>query len=240
MIRFEPCHHRETTNHSQPSIWGCITTWSTGVGGGPHLTAAHSARQDMCQDALYSKTYHTNHVRHHVSIYVCPLFCTSPVSLRARPATQFSVPRSDDGEKRVKCRMKCFYETRSLRSTGSRFWCNLNLEIISPGSRTRDFMVICRYNCRYAVSAFISSDERIHGVAVVIPTNHREIPGLTPGRYNLQIEITSWTLKKANLNTTFERKLSLACDIGSIKCDPANADSCVGEGMLMFPSATCM
>jgi len=41
------------------------------------------------------------------------------------------------------------------------------------------------------VSAFIRSDERIHGVAVVIPTNHREIPGSTPGRYNLQIEITS-------------------------------------------------
>ena len=50
-----------------------MTTWSTGVGGGPHLTAAHSAKQDMCQDALYSKTYHTNHERHVVSIYVCPL-----------------------------------------------------------------------------------------------------------------------------------------------------------------------
>jgi len=35
-------------------------------------------------------------------------------------------------------------------------WCNLNLEIISPGSRTRDFTVICRYNYRYAVSAFIN------------------------------------------------------------------------------------
>jgi len=87
--------------------------------------------------------------------------------------------------------MKCFYETRSLWSTGSRFWCNLNLEIISPGSRTLDFTVICRYNYRYAVSAFIRSDERTHGVAVVIPTNHREIPGSTPERYNLQIEITS-------------------------------------------------
>jgi len=74
MIMFEPCHHRETTHHSEPWIWGCITTWSTGVGSGPHLTAAHSSRQDMCQDALYSKTYHTNHVRHVVSIYVCPLF----------------------------------------------------------------------------------------------------------------------------------------------------------------------
>ena len=34
-------------------------------------------------------------------------------------------------------------------------------------------------------------DERIHGVLVVIPTNDRAIPGSTPGRYNLQIEITS-------------------------------------------------
>jgi len=36
-----------------------------------------------------------------------------------------------------------------------------------------------------------SADESSHGVAVEIPTNHREIPGSTPGRYNLQIEITS-------------------------------------------------
>ena len=36
-----------------------------------------------------------------------------------------------------------------------------------------------------------SADESIHGLAVEIPTNHREIPGSTPGRYNLQIEITS-------------------------------------------------
>jgi len=79
----------------------------------------------------------------------------------------------------------------SLRSTGSRFWCNLNLEIIFPGSRTRDFTVVGRYNYRYAVNAIIRSDERIHGVAVVIPTNHHEIPGSTPGRYNLQNEITS-------------------------------------------------
>ena len=43
----------------------------------------------------------------------------------------------------------------------------------------------------YAVNVFIRSDERIHGIAVVIPTNHREIPGSTPGKYNLQIEITS-------------------------------------------------
>jgi len=60
MTMFEPCHHRETTNYGQPSIRGCMTIWSIGVGGGPHLTAAHSARQDMCQDAIHSKTYLTN------------------------------------------------------------------------------------------------------------------------------------------------------------------------------------
>jgi len=38
---------------------------------------------------------------------------------------------------------------------------------------------------------FSSADENIHGLAVEIPTNHREIPGSTPGRYNLQIEIAS-------------------------------------------------
>ena len=35
------------------------------------------------------------------------------------------------------------------------------------------------------------TDESNHGLAVEIPTNHCEIPGSTPGRYNLQIEITS-------------------------------------------------
>jgi len=39
------------------------------------------------------------------------------------------------------------------RSTGSRFWCNLNLKIMSPGSRTRDFTVDTRYNYRYAAKA---------------------------------------------------------------------------------------
>jgi len=39
-------------------------------------------------------------------------------------------------------------------------------------------------------------DEILHGVTVVIPTNDREIPGSTPGRYNLQIQMTStsWIL----------------------------------------------
>jgi len=57
MIMFVVRHHRETACHSQPSV---ITTWQTGVGGGPHLTVAHSARQDMCQKTLYSKMYHPN------------------------------------------------------------------------------------------------------------------------------------------------------------------------------------
>ena len=30
-----------------------------------------------------------------------------------------------------------------------------------------------------------------HGVAVILPANDHEIPGSTPGRYNLQIKITS-------------------------------------------------
>ena len=77
MIMFEPCHHRETTSHSQPSIWGCMIICSTGVGGGPHLTAAHSVRQDMCQDALYSKrTWHPSNWQ-----------STACTQLRADPTT---------------------------------------------------------------------------------------------------------------------------------------------------------
>jgi len=37
----------------------------------------------------------------------------------------------------------------------------------------------------------IKLDESLHDVTVVIPTNDREILGSTPGRYNLQIKITS-------------------------------------------------
>jgi len=37
----------------------------------------------------------------------------------------------------------------------------------------------------------IKLDESLHGVTVVVPTNHREIPGSIPGRYDLQIKITS-------------------------------------------------
>ena len=87
-------------------------------------------------------------------------------------------------------------------------WCNLNLEIISLGSRTRDFTVVGRYNYRYAVNAFIRSDERNHGVAVVIPTNHREIPGSTPRRYNLQIKITSESTRPSLQNSPILNKKS--------------------------------
>ena len=65
------------------------------------------------------------------------------------------------------------------------------MKIISPRSRTRDFTVVGQYNYRYAVKAFIKLDESIHGVTAVIPTNDREIPGSIPGRYNLQVKITS-------------------------------------------------
>ena len=86
MIMFEPCHHSETTSHSQPSIRGCMTTWSTGVGGDPHLTAAHSARQDICQDALYSKTYHTNTCQT-LSVYLCVCFFLYSFSNSGRKPT---------------------------------------------------------------------------------------------------------------------------------------------------------
>jgi len=34
-------------------------------------------------------------------------------------------------------------------------------------------------------------DTSLHGVAVNLPANDREIPGSTPGRYDFQIKITS-------------------------------------------------
>jgi len=54
IIMFQLHYHRETACHSQPSV---MTTWQTGVGGGPYLTAANSARQDMCQVTLYSNAF---------------------------------------------------------------------------------------------------------------------------------------------------------------------------------------
>jgi len=62
------------------------------------------------------------------------------------------------------------------------------MKIISPGSRTRDFTVYSRYNYRYAAKTL---HQDLRSVAVVVPTVDREIPGSTPGRYNLQIKITS-------------------------------------------------
>jgi len=65
-------HHRETACHSQPSV---MTTWQTGVGGGPHLTVAHSA----CVRWLFTQKHIILiHVRHHVSIYVCFFVRTVP------------------------------------------------------------------------------------------------------------------------------------------------------------------
>jgi len=55
MIMFQLRHHIETACHSQSSV---IATWQIGVAGGPHLTAAHSVRQEMCEATLYPITYH--------------------------------------------------------------------------------------------------------------------------------------------------------------------------------------
>jgi len=74
-----------------------------------------------------------------------------------------------------------------------------------------------------------------------------------PDFTSFESRIEFWTLlppktkKKENMNSqnknlkpTFARKMSLVCDLRFIKCDPTNARSCVGEGMLMCPSATCV
>ena len=70
MIMFQLRHHRETACHNEASV---ITTWQTGVGGGPHLTVAHSAREDICQVTLYSKTCHPNSCQMS-SVDFCVLF----------------------------------------------------------------------------------------------------------------------------------------------------------------------
>jgi len=59
------------------------------------------------------------------------------------------------------------YRTYFIRKD-SGCWCNLNLQITSPGGRTRDFTVVGRYNYGYAVKTFIKLDESLHGVTVVI------------------------------------------------------------------------
>ena len=83
MVVFQLRHHREIACHSQPSV---ITTCQTGVGGSPHLTVAHSARQDMCQVTVYSKTYHpTSYQISRVNFFV--LFfvpCNRGLKLSAR------------------------------------------------------------------------------------------------------------------------------------------------------------
>jgi len=58
MIMFHLCHHRETACHSHPSVM--MATWQISVADDSYLTAAHSARQHMCEATLYSITYHPN------------------------------------------------------------------------------------------------------------------------------------------------------------------------------------
>jgi len=43
----------------------------------------------------------------------------------------------------------------------------------------------------------IKLDISLHGIPVVIPTNDREMPGSTPGRYDLQIKITTVMVKNS-------------------------------------------
>ena len=69
--------------------------------------------------------------------------------------------------------------------------------------RSSDFVnafIPLRRECIHQISWMRSSwmcssdfapDQDFDVISNVIPTNHREIPGSTPGRYNLQIEITS-------------------------------------------------
>ena len=52
-----------------------------------------------------------------------------------------------DGFASIKCKPSTYLTTPQGRTK----WCNLDLKIISPGSRTRDFTVVGRYNYRYAV-----------------------------------------------------------------------------------------
>jgi len=60
-----------------------------------------------------------------------------------------------------------------------------------------------------------SADESSHGLAVEIPTNHREIPGSTPGRYNLQIEIGfwSWMTGRRRLNGITRGSCAISLDV---------------------------
>ena len=128
----------------------------------------------------------------HIYIHMCTLYTHTNICMSFSPSGFFGpsrclIPTLGLTSKHPICAVcvcVCVYthsHTHTLppalkkEKTQTTPWCNLNLEMISPGSRTRDFTVIGRYNYRYAVSAFIKSDERTHGVAVVIPTNHRAI-----------------------------------------------------------------
>ena len=72
MTMFQLRHHRETACHNQPSV---TTIWQTGVGGGPHLTVALSAKHDMCQLTFYSRTYYPNSCQKSRADF-CAFFCT--------------------------------------------------------------------------------------------------------------------------------------------------------------------
>ena len=130
-------------------------------------------------------------------------------------------------EKSILAQFTCFIwaEHKNMGYCGDNigYWCNLNLKIISSGSRTRDFTVVGQYNYRYAVNAFIKFDESIHGVVVVILTNDREIPGSIPGRYNLQIKITSVCLYQPFSRIRYVSQVSVISFVelaGSSRCLP--------------------
>ena len=72
---------------------------------------------------------------------------------------QWGRKRRPSGGKKSKMPHEILLRDSESRSIGSRFWCNFNLKILFPGSRTRDFTVVGRYNYRWAVKAFIKLDE---------------------------------------------------------------------------------
>jgi len=83
----------------------------------------------------------------------------------------------------------------------------------------------------------IKLDGSLHGGTVVIPTNDREIPGSTPGRYNLQIKITSYTnmyiTSSASIETeTLQLKATRGGDHLSCSTDINNDALCAQQGAL--------
>ena len=73
---------------------------------------------------------------------------------------------------------------------------------------------------------------KAHGVAVEIPTNHREIPGSTPGRYNLQIEITS--VVGSRIGVCFSPSLSLSLSLPVCLCFYVSMWLCVCVSVCLF------